>query len=63
MVYRNDYLKRIVIPRGKVSKLGDITYNDSDAVGYDATLALSADDSGVYHHEYIAKKATTSTGS
>lgn len=63
MVYRNDFLKRIVIPQGKVSKLGDITYNDSDAVGYDATLALSADDSGCYHHEYIAKKSTTNTSS
>ena len=63
MVYRGDFLKRIVIPQGKVSKLGDITYTDSDAVGYDATLALAADDAGYYHYEYIAKKVTNSAGS
>ena len=56
IAYRNNVLKRIVIPCARISKLGDITYSDSDAVGYDATLALTADDAGVYHYEYIVKK-------
>lgn len=53
MILRNDALKRIVIPIAKVSEVGDITYSDSDAVGYETTLFCSADYQGNTHYEYI----------
>lgn len=54
MVARGNRAKRIVIPNGKISALGDITYKDDEAVGYDVTVTDMPDSSGVYHYEYIA---------
>lgn len=61
MVLRGGVLKRIVIPDGKVSELGTITYADGEAVGYEVTLATSPDSSGYTHYEYL--KNSTSGGS
>ena len=55
MVLRGGALKRIVIPDGKVSEVGTITYADGDAVGYETTLGTSPDDQGNTHYEYIQK--------
>lgn len=55
MIMNGGYLKRIVVPNGKISEIGDVTYNDSDAVGYEVTidaLPSSAID-GSTHREYI----------
>lgn len=52
MVMRDGALKRIVVPSGQISDIGDIEYNDSDAVGYDITLSAQADTSGNTHYEY-----------
>lgn len=38
MTLRNGVYQRIVIEFGKVSEIGDISYTDSDAVGYEITL-------------------------
>ena len=59
MILRNNAVKRIVIPLAKVSEVGDITYSDSDAVGYETTLFCAADSSGNTHYEYI--KAASSS--
>lgn len=55
MVLKGGAVKRIVLPQAKVSEVGDITYSDSDAVGYETTLFCSADASGNTHYEYIQK--------
>ncbi|MBR7179462.1 MAG: phage tail protein [Oscillospiraceae bacterium] len=53
----NGYAKRIVVPCAKVTEVAEIAYQDNAVVGYDTTISASPDENGVYHHEYIAKKA------
>lgn len=64
MIMREGALKRIVIPIASVSALGDVTYSDSGAVGYDITLSAQTDSNGNTHYEYISKVtgATGATG-
>lgn len=60
MVLKGGVLKRIVLPKAKVSEVGDITYSDSDAVGYETTFHCSSDSNGNTHYEYV-KSASTGT--
>ena len=47
-----------MIPNGKVSEVGDITYADEKEVGYETTITASADSSGNTHYEYIKNAAS-----
>lgn len=60
MIMRDNTAKRIVIPSGKVSEVGDINYTDEDAVGYETTLDCTPDTAGNTHYEYILKAGTPS---
>ncbi|WP_461223842.1 phage tail tube protein [Lacticaseibacillus suihuaensis] len=65
MILKQGNLKRIVIPAGQVSELGEVKYGDEDAVGYETTLTALPDASGNSHYEYINKPgaaAPTETG-
>ena len=56
----NGAIKRIVIPSAKVTEVGEITYADGEAIGYDTTLTAVPDASGATHYEYV--KAVSSSG-
>ena len=58
-------VKRIVVPCAHVTEVGEITYTDSDAVGYETTISCAPDADGDTHREYIktASSASSSGGS
>lgn len=55
MLLRDNTAKRVVLPVAKVASVGDITYSDSAAVGYETTLGCYPDEDGNTHYEYIIK--------
>lgn len=57
MVMNSNTVKRVVVPHGKISEIGDISYTDSDAVGYEITLTALPDANGKTHYEYMKQTA------
>lgn len=57
MVLKGGAMKRVVIPNGSMSELGEIVYKDDEPIGYELTLNALPDTNGVQHYEYI-KTAT-----
>jgi hypothetical protein len=55
-----DAVKRIVIPRAKVTEVDEIVYQEGKAVGYGTKISAAPDASGNTHYEYI-KAITKST--
>lgn len=60
MKLKGNVLKRICMPDAKVTEVGEITYNNSDPVGYETTVSCLPDTSGNTHYEYIIKQAASS---
>ena len=52
LALRGGIARRIVIPDGAITSRDEITYNDSDAVGYGITISAYPDASAKTHVEY-----------
>lgn len=61
MIMRGNNPKRIVVPYGRITELGEVEYKDDDAVGYDVTVTGLADASGNTHYEYMNIGSATGT--
>lgn len=61
MILKGNILKRVVIPKAVVTAVGDITYTDSSAVGYETTVSALPDVNGNTHYEYIKKAVQATT--
>ena len=59
MILTDGALKRVVMPCAYISGVGEITYKDDAAVGYETTVLCPPDASGNTHYEYIVKSSTT----
>lgn len=59
MVLKNNVKKRIVIPCGKVTAVGDVTYADGTVVGYQTTVTAVPDENGQTHYEYLLGEASS----
>lgn len=60
MILKGGALKRVVLPNAKVTAVGDITYADASAVGYETTVSAVPDTSGNTHYEYIINASASS---
>ena len=58
LVLSGDRRMRIIVPEGKVTEVGDITYSSGEVVGYEQTITAYPDSDGVKTIRYIQSTET-----
>lgn len=58
MILKNNILKRVVIPCGKVVNVDEVSYDDKSAVAYALTIAAMPGEDGDTHKEYMKDPST-----
>lgn len=61
-VLRGSVLYRTVIPHGKITEVGEVTYVDGEPVGFEVTITALPDSSGNTHYEYLKESASGNSG-
>lgn len=59
LALRGGAFKRIVIPDGKITEIGEVVYADNSVINYPVTISAMAGSDGDTHKEYIGRPATT----
>lgn len=57
MILKGGILKRVVIPKGKIIEMSEVTYKDDELIGYEVTVEAYPEggENTDTHHEYIQK--------
>ena len=63
MILADNVHQRLVIPKGVVTDVGDVTYTDGKVEGHEITITAMEDSSGVTVYEYLQTATTQSSGS
>lgn len=62
MILADGVRQRLVVPRGVVTEVGDVTYSDSKVEGHEVTITAMEDSAGVTVYEYLKTAQAQTSG-